>query len=143
MASSAARARPLDRERADVLADLLDRDGHAPDPVGEVGEVRLGRGQQVLVLARVEDDPVLDDEAAIVEPDRVLRLTGGATPDVACQDPGQERLGILARDPVLVERTRVEDPGGVADREVLELVGHLVAVGGERAPTSGSTGGSR
>ena len=40
---------------------------------------------------------------------------------------------VPAGDPVLVQRARVEDAGRVADGEVLELVGHLVAIGGEVA----------
>ena len=47
-----ARARALEGERPDVVADLLDRDVVAADAVREVGEVRLGAGEQVLVLGR-------------------------------------------------------------------------------------------
>ena len=124
-------------------ADVLDRDVVPADPVLEVGEVRLGAGEEVLVLAGVQDDAVLDDEAAIVEPARVLRVAGRACADVAGEDAGEERLRVLAGDPVLVERARVEQAGRVADREVLELVRHLVAVGREVARTSGSRAGSR
>ena len=56
------------------------------DAVSEVGEVRLGAGQQVFRLARVQDDPVLDDEASIVQPARVLGLAGAALADVPGQD---------------------------------------------------------
>ena len=128
-----ATARALEGERPDVVADLLDRHVEAADAVREVGEVGLGAGQQVLVLGRVQDDPVLDDEAAVVEPARVLGVARRAGADVAGEDAAKEGLGVLARDPVLVERARVEDAGRVADREVLELVGHLVAIGGQVA----------
>ena len=90
-----------------------------------------------------EHDAVLDDEAAVVAPERVLGVAGRARPDVAGEHAGQEPLGVGTVDPVLVQRRRVEDPGAVADREVLELLRHLVAVGGEVCRTSGSTGRSR
>ena len=63
----------------------------------EVGEVRLGRGEQELVRRVAQDDAVLDDEAAIVAPDGVLGVTRLAGPDVAGQDAGQEALGVRAR----------------------------------------------
>ena len=63
----------------------------AADAVGEVGEVRLGAGEEVLVLGGVEDHAVLDDEAAVVEPAGVLGLAGRAGPDVAGEDAGEER----------------------------------------------------
>ena len=128
-----ARARALEGERPDVVAHLLDRDVVAADAVLEIGEVRLGAREEVLVLGGVQDDPVLDDEAAIVEPAGVLGLARRACPDVAGEDAGQERLRVLARDAVLEERTGVEQARGVADREVLHLVRHLVAVRGEIA----------
>ena len=65
------------------------------DPVGEVGEVRLGAGEEVLVAARVEDDPVLDDEAAIVEPAGVLRVARLAGPDVAGKDAARNASASL------------------------------------------------
>ena len=123
-----ARARSLQGQRPDLGADVLDRHVHLADPVREVGEVRFGRGQQVLVTARVEDHPVLDDEATVVEPTGVLRVARFAGADVAGKDAAQERFGVLAGDPVLEERAGVEKPRRIAHREVLELVRHLVAV---------------
>ena len=67
----------------------------APDPVGEVGEVRFGAGQQELVLAGAQDDAVLDDEAAVVEPAGVLGVARRTGTDVAGEHAGQELLGIL------------------------------------------------
>jgi hypothetical protein len=86
----------LERERADVVADLLDRHVVAADPVVEPGEVRFRAREEVLVLRGVEDDPVLDDEAAVVEPARVLGLTGRALADVTGQDAAEECLRVLA-----------------------------------------------
>jgi hypothetical protein len=123
----------LERERPDVVADLLDPDVVAADAILEIGEVRLGAGQQELVLAESEDHAVLDDEAAVVEPAGVLGVARLAGTDVAGEDTGQKILSALAGDAVLVERARVEEPGRIADREVLELVGHLVAVRSEMA----------
>ena len=68
-----------------------------------------------------EDDAVLHHEAAVVAPQRVLRLPGPAGADVADQHAGEEPLGVRAGDPVLEQRRGVEDPDGVADREVLVL----------------------
>ena len=93
-----ARARALDGEDAVVVADLLDRDlVSAPDEVLELGEVRFGGGQQELVGGRPQDDAVLDDEAAVVAPGRVLGVARRARPDVAGEDAGQERLGVADR----------------------------------------------
>ena len=89
-----ARARALDGEDADLVADLLDGDPVAPDEVLEPGQVRLGGGQQELVVARPQDDAVLDDEAAVVAPGRVLGVARRAGPDVAGEDPGQEAFRV-------------------------------------------------
>ena len=124
-------ARPgsLDGEDAVVVADLLDRDVvAAPDEVLEVGEVGFRGGQQELVGGGAQDDPVLDHEAAVVAPGRVLGIARGAAADVAGKDSGQEPLRVATVDPVLVERRGVEHAGRVADREVFELVRQLVAV---------------
>ena len=85
-----AAARALEGEGAEVVADLLDPHVVATDPVLEVGEVRLRAGQQELVLAGPEDHAVLDHEAAIVEPARVLGVAGLAGTDVAGEDAGEE-----------------------------------------------------
>ena len=83
-----ARPRSLDGEDAVLVADLLDGDlVAAADEVLEIGEVRFRGGQQELVGGRSQDDAVLDHEAAVVAPGRVLRVPGGAAPDVAGEDP--------------------------------------------------------
>ncbi len=69
----------------------------ATDAVGEVRVVGLRGGQQELVLAGPQDDAVLDDEAAIVEPARVLGVARLAGTDVACEDAAKEGLGVSAR----------------------------------------------
>jgi hypothetical protein len=61
-----ARARPLQRQHAVLVADVLEPHVQPPDAVGEPGEVRLGAGQEVLVRRRVQHHAVLDDEAAVV-----------------------------------------------------------------------------
>ena len=122
------RARALEGERPDLVADLLEPDVEAPDPVGEVREVGLGARQEVLVRPWMQDDAVLEDETALVEPARVVGVPCRARSDVAGEHPGEERLGVSPRDPVLVERARVEDAGRSAHGEVLRLVAQLVAV---------------
>ena len=97
----------------------------APE-VLEPGEVRLGGRQQEVVGGRPEDDAVLDDEAAVVAPERVLGATRGAGADVAGEHAGEVALRVATVDAVLEQRRRVEQPGGVADREVLGLLRHLV-----------------
>ena len=92
-----ARARALDGEHAEFVGDLLDRHALAPDEVLEPGEIRFGGGQQELVGGRPEDDAVLDDEAAVVAPGRVLGVARRARPDVAREDAGQEVFRVRAR----------------------------------------------
>ena len=98
-------------------------------PTRSANQAKLGsaRGQQELVGPAVLDHAVLQHEAALVEPGRVVGVPRRAAADVARQHAGQEPLGVPARDAVLVERRGVEDAGAVADREVLELVRRLVA----------------
>ena len=115
------RARSLHGQHAVVVGDVLDRDVEPPGEVAEVADVRLRRGEQELVLRVPEDHAVLEDEPAVVAPDRVLRLARTALPDVARHHAGEQPLGVLAGDPVLVQRRGVEESGAVADREVLVL----------------------
>ena len=95
---------PWTASTAQAVRHVLDPDVETADETLEVGEVRLGRGQDELVVGEPQDDAVLDDEAAIVAPGRVLRVARRARPDVASEDAGQEALGVWPVDPVLVER---------------------------------------
>ena len=67
-------ARPLDRQHRPVVAHLLDADVEPADQPLEVGEVRLGGREEELLGPVAQDDAVLDDEAAVVAPRRVLRV---------------------------------------------------------------------
>ena len=62
----------------------------------EVGEIRLGGREQELLRAVAQDDAVLDDEAAVVAPGRVLRVARCALADVADEDAGQEPFRVGA-----------------------------------------------
>ena len=94
----AQRPRALDREDGPVVGDVLDRDLVAgPDEVGEPGEVGLGGREDELVVGVPEQDAVLDDEPAVVAPDRVLRLarlevrgSRASTPARYASAPGPE-----------------------------------------------------
>ena len=121
------RAGALDGEDAVALRDVLDLDAQPSAQVAEPAEVGAGSGQQEVGVGVPEDDAVLHHEAAVVAPQRVLRVAGSAQPDVADQHPGEELLGVGALDPVLVQRRGVEDADRVADREVLVLGGVGVA----------------
>ena len=133
--------RALEGESADLVGDVFDLDRLVPDQVLEIGEVGLGRGQQELVVVVAEDDPVFDHEATVVTPKRVLGLARPAFADVPRQHSGQELLGVLPGDPVLVEGRGVEDTGRVPDGEVLELLRHLILVGDQIAgPMTPETG---
>ena len=125
------RTRTLDRQHGPVVGDVLDGDVEAADEPFEVRKVRFRGREQVLVASVAQDDAILDDVAAVVAPGGVLRVARLACPDVAHEDTGQEPLGVGSGDAVLVERRRVEEAGAVADGEVLELVRHLVARGGQ------------
>ena len=100
------RVRPLQRQDAEVVADVLDH--HFPTEVprhaSEVAQRRLGGGEQVFVLVDVQDHTVLQHEAALVAPARVLRPPDVARTDVACQDPLEESSRIGSADAVLEER---------------------------------------
>ena len=128
-AEQVARAWALDGEGPDIQAHVLDAHAQAPDSIGQVRVVRLRRGEQVVVPPATLDHAILEHEAALVEPGRVLRSLRRAGANVAGQDAGEEAFCVRPRDPVLEERRGVEDARRVADREVLELVRDLVAVG--------------
>ena len=135
------RGRPLDREDAVPLGDVLDLDVATVQQAGEIRKVRLGRRQQVVVRGMPEHDAVLDNEAPIVTPDRVLAVTRRTCRDVAGEHAAQEWLRVRAVDPVLEQRRRVEQPGAVADGEVLELLGDLVLGGSQVADPVGPQAG--
>ena len=118
----------LDRQRSELVADVLELDLVVADAVLEVGKVGFCRRQHELVGAVAEHDAVLVDETALVAPDRVLRLPGLTRANVPGEHACQVALGIRPGDPVLVQRRRVEHADRIADRDVLPLLGHLVLV---------------
>ena len=93
----------------------------------------LEPGREVHGVELVEEAALGGDEAPVVAPGRVLGMPGLARANIPGEHTGQEPFRVRTVDPVLVERRRVEYPGAVADREVFELVRHLVPVGREVA----------
>ena len=136
--------RTLQGECSEIVRDVFDLDRHSTGEVLQICHVGLGGGEKELVIAVAEDHPILDDPAIVVAPHRVMSLPGPALPDVTSQDAGQEGFGVGPGDPVLVERGGVDDRRRVPDREVLELVRHLIPVGGQisrpMAPQPGLVG---
>ena len=138
--------RALERQGAVVVGDVLDLDPQPGLEGGEIGEVGLGCGEEELVLGVTEDHAVLDDPALVVTPCRVVGLPRAALANVTGEDTGEIPLGVRAVDAVLVEGRGVDDGSRVADGEVLELVRHLIAIGGQiarpMAPEPGLVGGA-
>ena len=133
-ASSSRERGPWTASTAQSSRDVLDPDVEPADELLEVGQVRLGRGEHELVGPVAQDHPVLDDEAAVVAPDRVLGVTRRRSVRMSrARTPARKRSASGTVDPVLVQRRGVEQAGRVADREVLELLRHLVAGGGQVA----------
>ncbi len=93
---------PLHGQHAPLLGHVLDRRVQAAHEPLEIGEIRLRGGEQVLVLGDVEQHAVLDDEAAVVAPQRVLRMPDGALARIASQHASQESLRVRPGDSVLV-----------------------------------------
>ncbi len=126
-----ARRRPLDRQNAVVVGLVLDRHRQPADQIEEVGEVRLGRGEEEVVVAVTEDHAILEHEPAFVAPQRVLGAAGSAATHVSGQHAGQVALRVRTANAVFVERRAIEDSCAVAHGEVLELRGHLVLLGNQ------------
>ena len=107
--------------------------------VGHVGAAVAGvDDEQVAALAAVGDE-VVDDAAALVREQRVLRLPGGEPVEVVREHALQERVGAAAADLHLPHVRDVEDAGGGAHGAHLVdharvLHGHLPTGEGDEAP---------
>ena len=144
-----ARSRPLDREDRRVLADVLDRDAAAaPMRPCEPGEVRLGAtsGGSRRRRSGRSRRPRRRSRRHRARPCTGRGPTGQVRMSRA-RTPARNASASGPVDPVLEERRRVEEPGAVADREVLELLGQLVSLGDEIArpvlPQAGLVGRAR
>jgi hypothetical protein len=80
-------------------------DGTPGDPHGDDrrGLERRPSSREVLG-PEPQQDAVLDDEPAVVAPDRVLGAARGECPGVAGDDPGEERRRVRSREAVLDQR---------------------------------------
>ena len=124
--AAAARGRPLEGERRDLLGDVLDLDLHPDRVLAEPAQRRVRGRPAVDVLLEARDGPVVDGLAVLVAPGRVDDLPDGDLPEVARDDPVDEPRRVAPGEPVLVQGRDVDQRRGVADRVVLVLVVRLV-----------------
>ena len=84
----------LQGEGSEIVRYVFDLNRHTAGEVLQIGHVGLGSSEQELVVAVTEDDSVFDHPPVVVTPDRVMSLSGSAFADVACQNAGEESLGV-------------------------------------------------
>jgi hypothetical protein len=125
-----ARGRALDGDGREPRAGVLEADPIAARGRREPVEGRVGGGQAVVVLAEAGDRAVVDDLAAVVAPAGVGDAADREPGDVAGEHPGEHRRGVGSGHLVLVEGRDVEQPGRLAESEVLAVVGGVVAADG-------------
>ncbi len=94
----------LDGQYAEVRRDLVHGHLERADVLQQEGQVRLGGREQEVVGRVPEHHAVLEDEAAVVAPHRVLRPPRAAGADVTGEDPAEEPLRVSTGDRVLVQR---------------------------------------
>ena len=128
----------LEREHRVVREGVLDlhlRRGVLLEP-GEVLLVirRVGH-RQVAVLGQAVGEEVVEDPAVLAAEHRVLGAAHGDLRDVVGEDPLEEGLGARAAGLDLAHVRDVEEPGALADGDVLladALVLHRHLPAGER-----------
>src|SRR6185436_7138879 len=126
--------RTLERDRRDLLGDVIDGDVEVAGVEGQPAELGVGGGPEVLGLGESMDRAVVDDLAVLVAPGRVPDLPHGELRGVAGDHPVDERGRVRAGDAVLVQGRDVDQRGSLADRVVLDVV--RVGVRG-RGPVAG------
>ena len=112
----------LEREPGGLIADVLDlgveaRRVHPEPPFGWVGG-----GDPVGVLGQPGDRAVVDHLAVLVAPRRVEDLVDLEPGDVSGHHAVEQPSRIRPTNDVLVERRDVDDPRGLADRVVFDVV---------------------
>jgi hypothetical protein len=127
------RVRALERDRGRPLGDVVDRDVEAGGVHPQPAELRIRRGPAERAVIEGVDGPVVDHLAVLVAPRRVDHSTGAELRRVAGDHAIDETPRVRAPDDVLVERTDVDERGGLADRVVLDVVGVGVGRRGEVA----------
>ena len=120
----------MERERRDLLGNVLDLHLHAERVLPEPAQAGVGGGPAVGVLVEAGDRAVVDHLAALVTPAAVDNLIDGNLAHVAGDHPVHELGGVAARDQVLVKRRYIDQRRGVANGVVLVLVMRLVDADG-------------
>ena len=128
--SSRRRRRALQRERRDLLGDVVDRDVEARRVLGEPAQVRIGGRPAIHLLRHPRHRAIVDDLAVFVAPRRVVDLADRHLRRVARDDAIDEPHRVGARHAVLEERRDVDQRAGVADGVVFVLVMRLVGADG-------------
>ena len=124
------RGRPLQRERRDLLRDVLDGHVEAGGVLPEPAQARIRRRPAERLLRQPRHRPVVDHLAVLVAPRRVEDLADRHLRHVAGDEPIDEPRGVAPVDQVLEERRDVDQRRGVADGVVLVLVMALVRADG-------------
>ena len=129
-AQDARGGRALQRERRDLLGDVVDRDVEARGVLAEPSQARIRGGPAEGVLPQPRHRPVVDHLAALVAPRRVEDLPDRHLRHVAGDDPVDEPRRVAPGDQVLEQRRDVDERRGVPDRVVFVLVVALVRADG-------------
>ncbi len=135
-----ARSRTLQRERAELVGHVGDRDVEAGGARVEPARVALGRREPEMRVADARDRAVVDDLAARVAPRRVGHVAYRHLREIARDEPIEERVRVGPADVVFEQRRHVDQRARVADREVLAVLRELVRAPRPSAPPSAATG---
>ena len=122
----ARRCRSLQRERRDILRDVLDLHSQAGRVLPEPPQARIGRRPPVRLLPEPRHGAIVDHLAVLVAPRRVIDLAHRHLLHVARDHSVDETRRVGSGDEVLEEGRDVNERGRVADRVVLVLVMGLV-----------------
>ena len=124
------RGRTLQRERRNLLRNILDLHVHVQAVLPEPAQARIGGSPAIDVLFQARDRAVVDDLALFIAPAAIDHLPDFDLVDVARDHAVHQARRVLAGDQVLVERRNIDERARVANGVVLVLVMHLVHADG-------------
>ena len=122
--------RPLQRERGDCAAHVLDRHVEASRVLIQPAIRRLSRRDAKVRVVQPPDRAVVEDLALLVAPAAIAHLPDFQAGNVPHHDTRKKRRRVRTAHVVLVERRHVDQPGGVAKGEVFAFVVRVVRANG-------------